>query len=106
MNYDEIRAMSLKELIELRDFVNHTVIEKQDHERRALAQQFEEMAANSGMSIEDVLGLNGKNRKGSKVAPKYRNPNNPMETWTGRGRAPLWVTDYEDQGGNRRDLEI
>src|SRR4051794_12275797 len=26
-----------------------------------------------------------------KVAPKYRNPDNPAETWTGRGRQPRWV---------------
>ena len=25
---------------------------------------------------------------GSKVAPKYRNPANPSETWSGRGRTP------------------
>src|SRR5918912_476747 len=27
----------------------------------------------------------------AKVAPKYRNPDNPAETWTGRGRQPRWV---------------
>ncbi|HLO76748.1 MAG TPA: H-NS histone family protein [Magnetospirillum sp.] len=27
----------------------------------------------------------------TQVAPKYRNPDNPAETWTGRGRQPKWV---------------
>jgi DNA-binding protein H-NS len=26
-----------------------------------------------------------------KVAPKYRDPANPANTWTGRGRMPQWV---------------
>ena len=26
-----------------------------------------------------------------KVAPKYRNPENPAETWTGRGMKPRWL---------------
>jgi DNA-binding protein H-NS len=26
-----------------------------------------------------------------KVKPKYRNPENPGETWSGRGRKPKWV---------------
>jgi DNA-binding protein H-NS len=30
-------------------------------------------------------------RSGGKVPPKYRNPANPAETWTGRGRAPRWL---------------
>jgi DNA-binding protein H-NS len=28
---------------------------------------------------------------GKKVAPKYRNPANPEQTWTGRGVSPTWV---------------
>ena len=28
---------------------------------------------------------------GKKVAPKYRDPANPAQTWTGRGRMPQWV---------------
>src|SRR5262245_59250395 len=26
-----------------------------------------------------------------KVRPKYRNPRNPAETWTGRGKRPRWL---------------
>ena len=28
---------------------------------------------------------------GKKVAPKYRDPANSAQTWTGRGRMPQWV---------------
>jgi len=31
--------------------------------------------------------------KGSSVAPKYRNPEDASQTWTGRGRQPIWVAD-------------
>ena len=30
-----------------------------------------------------------------KVAPKYRNPANPEQTWTGRGVSPVWVRDLK-----------
>lgn len=32
----------------------------------------------------------------SKVAPKYRNPETGA-TWSGRGKAPLWIKDVEDR---------
>jgi DNA-binding protein H-NS len=32
----------------------------------------------------------GRKRRG-KVEPKYRNPDNHRETWSGRGRKPKWV---------------
>jgi DNA-binding protein H-NS len=34
-------------------------------------------------------GGSGKSRK--PVQPKYRNPDDPSETWSGRGRQPKWV---------------
>ncbi|WP_313250746.1 H-NS histone family protein [Stenotrophomonas indicatrix] len=35
---------------------------------------------------------------GSKVAPKYRNPANPSETWSGRGRQPRWMAALVQKG--------
>lgn len=32
------------------------------------------------------------------VAPKYKNPQNAAEFWTGRGRAPLWAEALRTQG--------
>ena len=35
---------------------------------------------------------------GKKVAPKYRNPANPEQTWTGRGVSPTWVQALKATG--------
>jgi len=35
---------------------------------------------------------------GKKVAPKYRNPSNPEQTWTGRGVSPTWVQALKTAG--------
>ncbi|MBU3646991.1 MAG: H-NS histone family protein, partial [Limnohabitans sp.] len=35
---------------------------------------------------------------GKKVAPKYRNPANPEQTWTGRGVSPAWVQSLKAAG--------
>lgn len=43
---------------------------------------------------------------GRKVAPKYRNPSNAEQTWTGRGKAPLWFAALIDSGKTRDDLLI
>ncbi len=32
-----------------------------------------------------------KKRGKSTLPPKYLNPSNPEQTWTGRGKAPAWV---------------
>ncbi len=44
--------------------------------------------------------------KRAKVKPVYRNPDNPQETWTGRGRSPKWVVAAEKKHGGRDKLRI
>src|ERR1700736_1067472 len=36
--------------------------------------------------------LSRSSASGDSVAVKYRDPNNPAKTWTGRGRTPRWMT--------------
>ncbi len=40
-------------------------------------------------------------RKLGKVAPKYRNPANPKETWTGRGKQPRWMAELTAKGNKK-----
>jgi DNA-binding protein H-NS len=81
--------MSYAELAELRTQVDRTMIEKQNAERVALRQKLTDMAKDAGLTLDEVLGK-GRKGKGS-VATKYRDPKNPENTWTGRGRMPLWM---------------
>ncbi|MGY0505545.1 H-NS histone family protein [Luteimonas sp. e5] len=41
-----------------------------------------------------------------KVPPKYRDPANPENTWTGRGRQPLWLVAYTDAGRDVNEFLI
>ncbi len=40
------------------------------------------------------------------VPPKYRNPNDPSQTWTGRGRQPKWVSELLAGGFTLDQLRI
>ncbi|WP_407153957.1 H-NS family nucleoid-associated regulatory protein [Bradyrhizobium sp. STM 3557] len=41
-----------------------------------------------------------------KVLPKYRNPNNPAETWAGRGKRPRWLRSQLRSGKKLDDFRI
>lgn len=47
-----------------------------------------------------------KGKKLGKVAPKYRNPANAKETWTGRGLKPRWMADLIKKGKKVEDFLI
>lgn len=41
-----------------------------------------------------------------KVAPKYRNPANAKETWSGRGKQPRWLAELVKKGKKPEDFLI
>jgi DNA-binding protein H-NS len=41
-----------------------------------------------------------------KIAPKYRNPANAAETWTGRGKPPRWLAAELAAGKAKEDFLI
>ncbi|SAL80237.1 H-NS histone family protein [Caballeronia telluris] len=44
--------------------------------------------------------------KAPKGEPRYRDPANPFNTWSGRGKRPDWLRVYLDQGAQLSDFEI
>jgi DNA-binding protein H-NS len=40
------------------------------------------------------------------VLPKFRNPAEPHQTWSGRGKRPHWVTELLDAGVSIQDFQI
>jgi DNA-binding protein H-NS len=81
--------MTHGELATLRHRVERLMLERQNSDRAALREKLTEMAKAHGLTLREVLG---KSRKGKgSVAVKYRDPKNPENTWTGRGRMPRWM---------------
>ena len=73
-----------------------------------------QMAKDAGLTASDIAKALGSGKAakaakapkaaktgtlaGKKVAPKYRNPANAEQTWTGRGVSPTWVQELKTAG--------
>jgi DNA-binding protein H-NS len=80
---------------------------------KALA-RIKEIAKKAGLTAKDIATALGSTRgrkpavakkttrssklAGKKVAPKYRNPADASQTWTGRGKAPTWAAALKTAG--------
>lgn len=99
-----IEKLSYADLVALREEVDALIVQKQAEEKAALKQQLAEMAKAHGFEINELLGKSG--RKGT-VPVKYRDPKNPANTWTGRGRMPRWlVAATKARGVKKEDFLI
>jgi DNA-binding protein H-NS len=95
--------MSFDKLSKLRDQVDAILQAKVAEERRTMQSRLSEL---------DRLDINGTRAKGSgrgsrgAVAPKFRNPENPEETWAGRGLKPRWLAAALKSGKKLEDFSI
>ena len=69
-----------------------------------LQDAIQKIARKHGLTGNEVLGKKRKSRK-SPVPAKYRNPKNPSQTWSGRGRQPAWFREATENGASTEDLE-
>lgn len=60
-----------------------------------------------GFGLDEVLGRAGTRGKArGKVKPKYRNPADTTQTWSGRGKRPNWFRAALSAGKKEKDLLI
>jgi DNA-binding protein H-NS len=73
-----------------------------------LREKIHALIKTEGYAFEDIFGHGRvKARKtGGTVPPKYRNPANPEQTWSGRGKRPRWFNEALKAGKKEKDLAI
>ncbi len=110
----DLKGLSRKELSKLAKDVAKALKAAEDRERRDARKAAEKAAAEFGYSLGELSGepkakapkKRAKGKPKAKAKPKYRNPANPEQTWSGRGRKPQWIHDAVANNVDIADLEI
>ena len=107
----QLDKLTAKELTELDTKLKKAIVAAKEREKSAIKQKLDAIVAEAGLTFDEIAELYGfgRNRgslKGTKVAPKYRNPDNRLETWTGRGRQPRWLSTKLGKGSKLTDFAI
>ncbi|WP_298492777.1 H-NS histone family protein [uncultured Maritimibacter sp.] len=108
-----LKGMSRKDLEKLRVEVDKALERVGEEEKRAAFEAAQKAAKAYGYSLADLADVKAPRKTSakksdgrSKVAPKFRHPEDDTVTWTGRGRQPKWVVEYIASGGNLDDITI
>jgi DNA-binding protein H-NS len=98
----DLSNFSFEELDKLRDAIDAEKIKRQQEDRERLLAEVRQAASRYGMSVNKFLKSSERRRRSA--APKYRNPDDPKEVWSGRGKQPKWVQDALASGRSLDDL--
>src|SRR5215831_4670322 len=99
-----LKSMTIDALIGLRGKIDAVLGAKVADERRSLESELAKLSRVEATGARSK-GAFGRGARG-KVAPKYRNPENPSETWAGRGLKPRWLAAAIKQGKKLDDFAI
>ncbi|MCL4186006.1 MAG: H-NS histone family protein [Rhodobacteraceae bacterium] len=109
MEQIDLDGMQLDELRKLRRRVDAAIDSFEARRKDAARRELEELARSRGFSslAELVEPAPAKRRKSAPTgAAKYRHPENPALTWSGRGRRPGWVVEALAAGRSLEGLRI
>lgn len=99
-----------KELLLQRETLDRQIEEARKTEIAAAIAQVRQLVAEFSLSAADCgfRGAAGEKSSSTKaksvVAPKFRSPDG--QTWTGRGKAPKWLSELEAKGRRREEFKL
>lgn len=109
---ENLYDFSDEELREAQNAIAEELGNRVEQRRQDTAKKIKQLAAEAGIPLEELTTMGGKSKKGNggdkriAVEPKYRNPGNPDETWSGRGRKPRWLEVFVTSGRELEEFRI
>ena len=98
-----IDSLSIDQLCTLEDKVRETLAARIADEKTILEKRLSQLTQR--FRTVRPQGQPGR-RPYPRVLPKYRNPDQPSETWSGRGKQPRWLTTQLRSGKRIEDFLI
>ncbi|MBJ3764590.1 H-NS histone family protein [Maribius pontilimi] len=100
----DLSKLSLDELKKLQRDVTKAIGTYETRQRQNALAAVEAKAKEMGFSLSE---LTGKQKPSKTISPpKYRHPENPSVTWSGRGRQPAWIKEWLEAGKPLEDFLI
>jgi len=96
-----LESLPIDDLWKLYEQVDRVLAEKLTTEKRKVEDRLNQLRDGAARPT-----LQAGRRAYPTLKPKYQNPDNPTQTWAGRGKTPLWVTRILAGGKSLEDLLI
>lgn len=106
MRIDELKELPADQLQELVATAQKLLGKHEEERRKNAIKQIYEIADAANLRVEIKDRDDKTPAKKAKGAVKYRNPEDPQQTWTGRGKRPRWLVDSLAAGRRLEEFAI
>jgi DNA-binding protein H-NS len=102
MQRSELKQMAVDDLWGLHLEISEMLGKKLEEKRKQVEERIERVRR----KLPAIAPLASSRRPYPPVLPKFRNPDEPSETWAGRGKKPRWLTRQLRAGRRLDDFRI
>jgi DNA-binding protein H-NS len=95
---ENLENESIDKLREMRAQIDAELKKRASKERQEARKKILDLAHTHAIDLSTLAGTG--------IEHRYENPENPFQTWTGRGRQPKWVQEQLAKGKSLQDLKI
>lgn len=109
MSQIDLSGYNLSELKGLQHDIEKEIKGRAQQDLRKAREKILAIAQEAGISVAELLPnttSKAKTNTKQKVRPKYQNPADNVQTWTGRGRQPKWIAEGLANGKVLDDFRI
>lgn len=100
----DLVKLSAEELRALSKDIEKAIRKKQADNLRKAREAADAAARMYGFTLDEVVGVRTSKRSEEASVAKFRNPKDPTQTWSGRGRQPQWFKDAIAGGRTSEDF--
>jgi DNA-binding protein H-NS len=97
-----LKSMCIEELWSLHEKIDASLVAKLAAEKKVLEERLRLLKKSRAEQTVRTL----QRRPYPRVFPKFRNPDEPSETWAGRGKQPRWLKKQLRSGKRMDDFRI
>jgi DNA-binding protein H-NS len=102
----DLSKYNTQELQQLKKDIDKELRGRRKQEVREAQKELKKLAERYGLAVSDlVAGVAGKSGK-SQAKVRFRHPEDPTKGWSGRGRKPSWIKEWEAKGRSLDELRI
>lgn len=92
----DFKDLPLEDLENMQKNLSKFIEKRLDQKKKDALDEIRAIVKHNDLSYEEVNQVIRTTTRRGKAPPVYRNPDNPRQTWSGKGQAPAWFASHPD----------
>lgn len=92
----QFSEMSTEEVKQLLETASREIEQRNSAQKTTALRQVQEIVRKHDLEFEEVVAAVRTTSRRKKAPPLFRNPENPRQTWSGKGEPPDWYLNHPE----------